>query len=77
MNFTPWRKETVAKKTAAKKTAAKKTEPKADSIVNATTPDFLPASQDPGGIPVMDANGFEIPANRDEVPAPNPGRVSE
>jgi hypothetical protein len=66
MNLRFWRKETVAKK---------KTEPKPDPIVNATTPDFLPASQNPGGIPVVDSNGAEIPANRDEIPAPDPGRI--
>lgn len=55
----------------------KKSEPTPDPIVHATTPDFLPASQNPGGIPVTDSDGNVAGGDRDEVPPSDPGRIAE
>lgn len=52
-----------------------KAEEKREPIVQATTPDFLPAAQNPGGIPVVDANDQPCGDMRDEVPPTNPGGI--
>ena len=67
---------TEAKKSAPKKSAPKKQEPK-EEIVNATTPDFLPASHNPGGIPVLDSNNQPVGDPRTDSPAADPGRNRE